>query len=222
MCNLKSKIKFTAVTIAWTEGGTLGMSIKASANSEISIAWGNGRIIKHLFHTESYMNFVNHYSKRKIPLDGKRFNVEISAENPYCSIIGFYMGGDMEIVDLDVSNCLELEELNSYSYGNPLDLSRNVVLKYLNCADNGLTSLDLSNNTALEVINCSRNRLSHLSLTNNFCLKELNCECNEMERLSIGYAPHLREAAFEVGNHIDEATKMQIRYIIAENTENMD
>ena len=224
MSKKNSKIKFTAVTIAWTEGASLQMKIKARAESKISVAWGNGRNTQHLFHTETCMDFVNYYSQRKIPLSGQRFHVEISAKNSDCSIIGFCMGGDMKIVDLDVSNCPELEHLYyfDYNHGEPcnLDLSRNVALKYLYCASNDLTSLDLSNNTALEVINCRSNRLSHLSLTNNFRLVELNCEYNEMKRLSIGYAPHLREANFEDGNHIDEATKLQIQYIIAENAEN--
>jgi hypothetical protein len=40
-----------------------------------------------------------------------------------------------------------------------------------------------------------------------------------MEQLFIGYAPQLCAAKFEDGNNINEATKMQIQYLVAENTQ---
>jgi Leucine-rich repeat (LRR) protein len=128
----------------------------------------------------------------------------------------------MNAINLDISDCPELEELTYCGYVNikphcGLDLSGNTKLKYLNCSDNGFTSLNLNSNTALEEINCSRNYLSHLSLSNNCALKKLNCEYNEMEKIFIYYAPQLREIAFEEGNKIDDITKMQIQELIAEN-----
>jgi len=39
MCKLNSKIKFTAASIAWTEGGIM-FDVKASAGSAILIDWG--------------------------------------------------------------------------------------------------------------------------------------------------------------------------------------
>ena len=217
-----TKIKFTAFSIAWTEGGIMHLDIKASAGSKISIAWGNGSTTSHTFLTDSKMQFKNDYFPKRIkPPDGLWFQVEISAENPDCRIIGFSIDADMGAENLDVSNCPELEELNYSYYAHSetcnLDLSRNTALKYLNCVNNGFTSLDLSNNTALEVLSCRGNRLSYLSLTSNYLLEELNCEYNGMKQLFIGYAPQLREVAFEEGNHIDEATKRQIQVIIAEN-----
>jgi len=37
------KIKFTAVSIGWTEGGIMRLSVKANAGSDISVDWGDGR-----------------------------------------------------------------------------------------------------------------------------------------------------------------------------------
>jgi len=95
-----------------------------------------------------------------------------------------------------------------------IDLSCNTALKYLNCSDNGFTSLNFENNTALEKLICSSNRLTHLSLLSNFALKHIECEQNEMKQLFICYAPQLTDVAFEAGNNIDEATKIQIRELI--------
>ena len=45
-------------------------------------------------------------------------------------------------------------------------------------------------------------------------MKYFECEYNKMEQLFICYAPQLREAAFEEGNNVDDATKIQIRELI--------
>jgi len=55
------------------------------------------------------------------------------------------------------------------------------------------------------------------SLLSNFALKYFECEYNKMEQLFICYAPQLREAAFEEGNNIDEATKIRMQELIADN-----
>jgi len=219
------KIKFTAYSIAWYEGGIMHLRIKASADSVISIDWGDGHVTNHPFYhsflNEIYKEFVHNYFPCQItpPMTGIPFRVEISSDNPDCRIIGFSTVGDMDEDNLDVSNCPELEELRFSPYNKEarLDLSRNVALKILECRNGSLTSLDLSSNIALEELYCEMNYLSHLSLMNNFALKKLHCQCNNMEKLFICYAPQLLEAEFELGNDIDEATKMQILELIAEN-----
>ena len=221
------KIKFTAISSSWSEGGVLRISIKASVESEISIAWGDGFVTKRTFHNGSEIEFEHDYcpNNSQYPSGGLKFQVEISAENPDGRIIGFSrLGSEINASDLDVSNCPELENLfffGSTNYdeepGWRLDLSRNPALKQLNCSNWNFNSLNLSHNPALEELNCNFNRLSHLSLTNNSLLKKLNCEWNKMEQLFIVYAPHLCEAEFEEGNNIDEATKMQIQELIENN-----
>ena len=223
------KIKFTAISIAWSYGGIMYMSIKASAGSTISIAWGDGHITNRTFYNESAIKFEHDYFPGHIipPVNGIKFQVEISTDNPDGRIIGFFLStADMTSVNLDVSNCTELEELAFCSYLRKepdwsLDLSRNTALKYLNCSNCSFTGLNVSHNPALEEIDCRNNRLSHLSLSNNFLLKKLNCEWNKMEHLFIVYAPYLREAAFEEGNNIDEATKIQIQELIEDNNKSL-
>ena len=224
MSVLNSKIKFTAESIAWSYGGIIYFDVKASAGSVILIDWGDGRTTKHLFQNETEIKFKHNYFPNHItpPYDREKFFVEISGYAD-CRIIGFSLSSvDIRAFDLDVTNCPELEEL-TYCWSDyrvnshNLDLSCNTALKYLDCKENGLTSLNLANNTALEKLLCSRNRLSHLSLASNFVLKYLDCEYNEMKQLFICYAPQLTKAAFEEGNNIDEATKIQIRGLITEN-----
>ena len=129
----------------------------------------------------------------------------------------------MDAIDLDLSNCPELEYLhysaNNEHIMNTLDLSRNTALKYLNCYLNGFDSLDLSNNTALEELYCSGNRLRHLSLYNNCNLKYLDCTYNSIKKIFISYAPQLIGADIEDGNNLDEASKIRIQDILAENAE---
>jgi len=225
MSRLNSKIKFTAASIAWSYGGITYFDVKANAGSAISIDWGDGCTTKHLFQNETKINFKHDYYPKHIipPSGGEKFYVEISGYTD-CRIIRFCLCPvDMSAFDLDITNCPELEELTycwSHEHVNScsnLDLSFNTALKYLDCSENGLTNLNLANNTALEKLVCNKNRLSHLSLANNFALKYFDCEDNEMKQLFIYYAPQLIEAAFEEGNDIDEATKIQIRELIAEN-----
>jgi hypothetical protein len=215
------KIKFTAVSIGWTEGGIMHMRIKATAESKISIAWGDGRVITHFFNDETEIPFShNYYPKiQKNPPDGVPFCVEISSDNPDCCIIGFSLGGDMNANDLDLKNCTELEELSLdvETESSSFDLSRNTALKRLSFNAMHITSLDLTNNTALEELHCRSTRLKHLSLTTNCALKYLYCEFNGIEKIFIYYAPQLTVAEFEEGNNIDDETRMRIQGIIAEN-----
>lgn len=59
--NCTCRIKFTASSIAWTEGGIMYMRIKASAGSDISIAWGDGHTTTHSFQNEDEVNFKHDY-----------------------------------------------------------------------------------------------------------------------------------------------------------------
>jgi hypothetical protein len=221
-----SKIKFYAISLGWSYGGSMNVEIKASAGSKISISWGDGRNITHIFNSEYEKRFDHDYFPRHIipPISGARFLVEISVDTPNCRIIDFYLNnGDMATIELDVANCPELEALNcrfGHQWHDPsrsLDLSNNTALKYLYCSGNKFTSLDLSNNTALEELHCKSNKLLHLSLASNVALKKLDCSFNNMEQLFIYYAPQLIEVDFEDGNSIDTATKAQIYELIADN-----
>jgi hypothetical protein len=220
------KIKFTAYCTGWTDDdGIMSFKIKASVGSEVYINWGDGPIKRHLFSDENPTKFRHDYfPKLKMPLPDKWFQVEIGGENRDCRIIGFEVGGTMmDVYDLDVTNCPELEELTYYAYGAvsegySLDLSRNTKLKYLDCSNSRFTSLDLSNNTALETLYCNFNSdLKQLSLENNINLKEVDLQCNRLEKIYIYYAPQLRYVGFDEDTNLDDDTKARLQEIISEN-----
>jgi hypothetical protein len=65
---MNNKINFTASSIAWTEGGIMHLSIKASTGSVIFIDWGDGRTTNHIFRDETNMSFKHdYYPKHIIP-----------------------------------------------------------------------------------------------------------------------------------------------------------
>ena len=56
---------------------------------------------------------------------------------------------------------------------------------YIDCHNNGLTSLDLSRNTALSTLICWGNALTSLDLSQNTKLKELDCRINHLNTLNV-------------------------------------
>ena len=81
----------------------------------------------------------------------------------------------------------------SYNKLTDLDLSKNTLLKMLDCWSNKLTDLDLSKNTELEMLGCSYNRsLSSLDLSKNTKLTHLRCNECQLTSLNIKYCKELR------------------------------
>ena len=101
------KIKFYAVSFGWSYGGIMDIRIKAKEGCEISISWGDGKNITHIFRSRFAMVFSHDYFPKHIipPSDGEKFYVEIRG-NTDCRIIGFRLSPiDMSAHDLDVTNC---------------------------------------------------------------------------------------------------------------------
>ena len=99
------------------------------------------------------------------------------------------------LTSLDVSVFSELKELNcnncfnqssaSRSYSNGvLDLSANIKLRSLSCAENGLTELILPD-SPLTTIYCHYNQLTTLDLSKNEELEVVNCEYNQIVEVNL-------------------------------------
>ncbi len=99
------------------------------------------------------------------------------------------------LTSLDVSAFSELKELNcdncfnqssaSRSYSNGvLDLSANIKLRSLSCAENGLTELILPD-SPLTTIYCHYNQLTTLDLSKNEELEFVNCEYNQIVEVNL-------------------------------------
>ena len=91
-----------------------------------------------------------------------------------------------KLSSLDISKNVVLRELNcNYNELTSLDVSRNTGLTSLFCDSNQLTSLDVSNNTALTDFGCSSNQLTSLDVSRNTLLQGLYCDSNQMTSLDV-------------------------------------
>lgn len=66
-----------------------------------------------------------------------------------------------------------------------LNVSKNTLLKVLNCSWNSIPALDLSNNLSLNELRCSSNKLTSLDVTKNPNLTNLHCDNNEIVTLDL-------------------------------------
>ena len=69
----------------------------------------------------------------------------------------------------------------------------NVKITFLDCGNNGLTSLDLANVPALTELRCYANKLTTLDLSKNSALTTLNCYDNELKSLDTSGLNALKE-----------------------------
>ena len=113
----------------------------------------------------------------KIAMAVTRLDISYKKDPSICEEIGVF--GNLEYL-----NCVGNGITN-------LDLSKNVALTYLNCAQDGrglynqLTSLDLSKNTALAELHCEYTKLKSLIISNCTKLTWITCQANELTKLDL-------------------------------------
>ncbi|MDP5201461.1 T9SS type B sorting domain-containing protein [Flavobacterium sp. DG2-3] len=90
---------------------------------------------------------------------------------------------NLEQLDLGLSD-------NNNPYTNnritSLDLSKNLLLRHLDCGYNELTTLDIAKNTALETLFVDHNKISSLDVSQNLLLQTLFCRNNLLTTLDVG------------------------------------
>jgi Leucine-rich repeat (LRR) protein len=94
--------------------------------------------------------------------------------------------------NVDLSNNALLESLSCIAYGSDttdglmfLDVTKNLLLKELDCQQNNLTQLDLSHNTELETLICSTNPIKKIDLSSNTKLKIFRCQNCKLDSLDV-------------------------------------
>ena len=103
-----------------------------------------------------------------------------------------------QIVDLDVSRCVNLEVLLvTTNQLSALDISHNTKLNKLFCNNNQLTKLNTSKNKDLLALECKNNKLKKLDLTKNKKLERLRCFSNQITELNISNCVNLIKAEKE-------------------------
>ena len=102
-----------------------------------------------------------------------------------------------DLAELNVTDCTKLVELNCDN--NPriqsLNVSNSKGLRWLFCANTGLTTLDVSKNEALETLRCDNNNLQTLDVTNNKRLQILECSNTGLTTLDLKGLTKLEEVA---------------------------
>ena len=138
-------------------------------------------IDEHTFEDEIFRNFLRNESQLNgIGADG------ILTQEERSQVKELNVSG-LGISSLDGIEVFEaLEKLDcSYNQLQTLDVSQNVQLKTLNCANNDLSALSLENLTKLESLNCKFNQLQTLDVSQKEHLRTLNAEFNRMEQINL-------------------------------------
>jgi Leucine-rich repeat (LRR) protein len=118
------------------------------------------------------------------PLDGKVLTARIEA----VKILEYNYSNYQSITDLtgiQDFKALEVLKTPSAKLTTPLDVSKNLALKTLECSFNQLTTLDVSNNIALTTLDCSFNNLTSISVSANLNLTEFKCSENDMTSIDV-------------------------------------
>jgi len=97
-----------------------------------------------------------------------------------------------------------------------------MVLAYLNCRYNQLTSLDVSNNTALTYLKCDDNQLTSLNISNNTALTHLECDGNQLTSLDVRNGNNINFGNFNTTNNpnlycidVDDVAWADTNWIVA-------
>lgn len=105
---------------------------------------------------------------------------------------------------LDLSGNLKLEKINCANNRlTSIDFSANGELKYISCWNNFIDSLDVSNCAKLEILHCCWNDMSELNIFNNSKLVEIKCCDNLLTNLDLSNCPNIKELACH-GNELTE------------------
>lgn len=87
---------------------------------------------------------------------------------------------------LDVSNNIALTRLYcANGLVTNINVSNNIALTKLECYNNQLTSIDVSNNIALSILNCHNNQLTSIDVSYNTALEKLGCSENQFTTLDV-------------------------------------
>ena len=132
------------------------------------------------------------------PVDSSHWDgspVELNEQNFPDMIFRLYL---MDKIDTDKDNVLSPDELalekmdvRSQGINDLKGIEYFTRLTYLNCSQNGLTSLDVSNNKELTELYCAKNELEMLNISGCEKLKTVLCNNNHIEKLDISGAGNL-------------------------------
>ena len=167
---------FVNLTSLDVSGNNIASIDLSSNNSLVNLDFANNNV--------SSINLTQNTALKSLDASGNPFlSIDLS-NNVNLSYLAL-VGTDINV--LDVSNNVELTFLSIAACNSlaSIDLTNNVKLDTLDCAQSGVLSLDLSNNTNLTWLRCEDNGLNELDLSNNTLLEYLNLRNNALTFLDL-------------------------------------
>ena len=156
----------------WTMGevGNVFIGLKGG---ECMIDWGDGHTSVIQAHPrEVYPQYVSHVYPSNCKSSGDIFDVVISSTED--NIVFLNTGCiDMAILDLDLTQCPELERLDLTRQVKSLDLSHNQALEQLQIKGYDNPRLDISRCDNLWYLDCGSSEIKEIVVSNQSALKEI-------------------------------------------------
>lgn len=179
----------------WTMGEVANVFVGLKGG-ECMIDWGDGHTSVFQAHPrEVYPQYESHVYPSKCKTSGDIFDVVITSTED--NIIFLNTGCiDMAILDLDLTQCPELERLDLTRPVKSLDTRFNKSLKKLSIQNAYEMSLDLSQNQALEQIEIRGYDSRRLDISKCDRLWYLDCGSCKMEEIAISNNSELKEVIF--------------------------
>ncbi|MBF4464656.1 T9SS type A sorting domain-containing protein [Flavobacterium sp. LC2016-12] len=171
------------IEIDVTVNGTLNSEILVDNVSVVDVAEVPGQYTK--IPDPEFESYLGYLGYDKDGINGKVLTSAISTVKTFD--LSYYQWNITDLTGIEGFTALE----NLTFRGNTgsltsLNVSKNLMLKTLNCSSNKLTTLDVSNNLELESLICGSNKLTTLDVSKNLKLKTLNFDSNQITSISIG------------------------------------
>ena len=156
----------------WTMGEVANVFVGLKGG-ECMIDWGDGHTSVFQAHPrEVYPQYESHVYPSKCKTSGDIFDVVITSTED--NIVFLNTGCiDMAILDLDLTQCPELERLDLTRPVKSLDLSHNQALEQLQIKGYDNPRLDISRCDNLWYLDCGNSEIKEIVVSNQSALKEI-------------------------------------------------
>ena len=156
----------------WTMGEVANVFVGLKGG-ECMIDWGDGHTSVFQAHPrEVYPQYESHVYPSKCKTSGDIFDVVITSTED--NIVFLNTGCiDMTIIELDLSQCPELERLDLTRPVKSLDLSHNQALEQLQIKGYDNPRLDISRCDNLWYLDCGNSEIKEIVVSNQSALKEI-------------------------------------------------
>ena len=118
--------------------------------------------------------------------------IQVSEASAYNGTISCSSMNISDLTGIEEFTALVSLDINNSNISS-LDLTNNILLKYLYCNNNQLSFLDLTQNVNLKTLWCSGNQLTFLDLSQNVNLDTLYSSGNQLTSLDLSYNTALSE-----------------------------